>query len=178
MGRLKVGGGEPVSPDFKIRRDSGRQLLLLLGRAAGFGTFRGGLLPGGFLGFFGHNFIFFRGLTHLRHGSFSEGSPIMRSISEIVNGGREIIWAHRWPGPAAVASGVAPPGTSAQTFCAARILPRQSGVHALCRRAGCPAPRGDADAALHYAARRAQRSLAGAERGLAWRSSPVGRMTS
>ena len=50
-----------------------------------------------FLDFLAIVLFFFRGLTHLRHVSFSEGSPIMRSIAEIVNGGREIIWAHRCP---------------------------------------------------------------------------------
>lgn len=36
--------------------------------------------------------IFFRGLIHLRHGSFSEGRIIMLSPAAIVNDGREIIW--------------------------------------------------------------------------------------
>ena len=35
--------------------------------------------------------IFFRGLIHLRHVSFSEGTPIMPAGAVIVNDGRKIV---------------------------------------------------------------------------------------
>jgi hypothetical protein len=40
-------------------------------------------------------FIFFCGLTHLRHDSFSEGTPIVLAGAVIVNDGRKII-RQRW----------------------------------------------------------------------------------
>jgi hypothetical protein len=42
--------------------------------------------------------IFFRGLTHLRHVSFSEGTHILLAGAVIVNDGRKIIRQRRWSG--------------------------------------------------------------------------------
>ena len=107
----------------------------------------------------------------------------MRSAAVIVNAGREIIW-YIDALPAAVASGVPPdveggrPAARNQrtNFLRRSNFPTQAAV--LLFSAGRDARLYDRPEAHRYGPRRAQRSFAGAERGLEWRSSALGRMTS
>ncbi len=80
----------PVSPDFKSEETvAGIYFFFLAGRRA-LERFGGDFFRLDFLVFLAIVLFFFCGLTYLRHVSFSEGSPIMRFIAKIVNGGREI----------------------------------------------------------------------------------------